>query len=83
MQSFIESFNNLSLEQLIENPTNKKGNILDILATDCPQRISNLVVLSNRQICSSDHFPIEFKISLHALRNKTIKHSIYSFKKAN
>ena len=39
-QLFIDTFNNLSLEQIIENPTHNKGNILDILATDCPNQYS-------------------------------------------
>ena len=82
-QSFIDTFNNLSLEQLIEIPTHIKGNVLDIFATDSPQRISNLTVISDIPICSSDHLPIEFKLTLNALRKKTIKRSIYNFKKAN
>ena len=45
-QSFIDTFNNLSLEQLIEIPTHIKGNVLDIFATDSPQRISNLTVIN-------------------------------------
>ena len=60
-----------------------KGNILDILVTDFPHRISNVAVLSNIQICNSDHFPIEFKVTLNALRKKAIKRSVYNFKKAN
>ena len=68
---------------MIEQPTHIKGNILDILATDSPHRISNLEVLSDRQICYSDHFPILFKISLNALRKKPIKRSVYNFKKAD
>ena len=48
-----------------------------------PKRISNLAVLSDTQICSSDHFPILFKVSLNAIRKKPIKRSIYNFKKAN
>ena len=82
-QLFIDTFNNLSLGQMIEHPTHIKGNILDVLVTDCPQRVSNLEVLTNIQICSSDHFPIEFKVSLNAPRKKPIKRSIYNFKKAN
>ena len=82
-QLFIDTFNNLSLEQLIEHPTHKKGNILDILVTDCPNRVTNLTVVSDRHICSSDHFPLEFKVSLNAPRTKPIKRSIYNFTKAN
>ena len=82
-QLFIDTFNNLSLDQMIDHPTHNKGNVLDILATDSPQRISNLIVISDRTICSSDHFPIEFKLSLNALRKKPIKRSVYNFKKAN
>ena len=82
-QLFLDTFGNLSFEQLINVPTHIKGNILDYLVTDSPDRIKNLVVHNDKSICSSDHYAIEFNLSLDARRKKSAKRSLYNFKRAN
>ena len=82
-QAFINSFNDLSLCQLVSNVTHKGGNILDVLLSNCANTIENLDVLEPHTICKSDHMPITFSIKSRFSRKKTPKRSVYNFKKAN
>ena len=81
--NFINSFNNLSLVQLIRGPTHKSGNTLDILLSNSEPSIENLLVHDPHSICKSDHFPLTFSIKTSFSRKKTPKRSVYNFKKAN
>ena len=82
-QSFIDSFNDLSMSKLISSPTHKSGNILDILLSNYTESIENISILDPHSVCKSDHFPICFKIKNAFSRKKTPKRSVYNFKKAN
>ena len=82
-QLFLNTFGNLSLEQLVEAPTHIKGNILDYLITDSVHLVKKLIVDPCHPICVSDHHVIKFDLSLNVLRQKPVKRTIYNFKKAN
>ena len=82
-QLFLNTFGNLSLEQLVDTPTQSKGNTLDYIITDIAHLIKNVSVDSNKLICGSDHYLIKFNISLNKMKMKPVKRSIYNFKRAN
>ena len=82
-QTFIDTFNDLSLSQLVTIPTHYKGNILDNILTDKPELISGLTVDSSQKPCGSDHYPIFFKLKLNAKRKRPCKRKIYNFKQAD
>ena len=79
---FIQTFNDLNLEQLINQPTHKNGNILDILLTNSPEIISDIEVTEENEICKSDHFGILFFVDIKVSRKKSRKRKIFNFKKA-
>ena len=82
-QSFIDSFNDLSLNQLVDSPTHKSGNKLDILLCNSNELVENLSVLDPHSLCKSDHYPITFTIKKAFSRKRTPKRTVYNFKKAN
>ena len=82
-QLFLDTFSNLSLEQLITMPTHVKGNILDLLLANNPQMVNEISVCSDFLVCKSDHFPILFKIKSKTRMKKAVKRKIYNFKRAD
>ena len=80
---FLDSFFELGLEQLINDPTHVKGRVLDLLLTNNSSLVRNSKVLNNEVICKSDHYPITFSIACKVNRLKPPKRKIYNFKKAN
>ena len=82
-QAFIDTFNDLSLQQLVTEPTHYRGNILDVILADKPEIISGLIVDSKHGICGSDHYAMRFNIRLNTKKKKSTKRKIYSFKRAN
>ena len=82
-QHFLNTFGNLSLEQLVESPTHIKGNILDYIITDVAYLVKNVSVDSNNSICGSDHYLLKFNMMLNTVKKKPAKRSIYNFKRAN
>ncbi len=82
-QSFIDSFSDLSLSQLITSPTHKSGNTLDILLSNSVNTIDNLKICDRHSVCRSDHYPVTFDIKSSFSRKKTPKRKVYNFKKAN
>ncbi len=82
-QLFLDSFSNLGLEQLVNDPTHTKGNILDLLLTDRPQLVSDLNVSDSNLPCKSDHFAVSFIIKSKVDRIRTVKREALNFKKAN
>ena len=82
-QAFVDSFNELGLKQLIENPTHIKDNILDILLTNHETAINNVSILDHDSVCKSDHFPIQFDIRCNVKRKTSTKRKCYNFKRAN
>lgn len=82
-QAFLEMFNDQGLVQTIEEPTHHHGNILDVLLTNSPQTLSNVIVGDENSVCKSDHFPINFSILANVRRKRPVKREIYNFKKAD
>jgi hypothetical protein len=82
-QSFIDSFNSPSLSQLLNRPTHKSGNTLDILLSNSETSVNDVKVLDLHSLCKSDHFPVSFSIKTSFSRKKTPKRSVYNFKKAH
>ena len=82
-QTFIDTFNDLSLKQLVTVPIHNKRNILDDILTDKPDLISDIFVDTLQGPCRLDHLPIFFKLMLNARRKKPCKRTIYNFKQAN
>ena len=81
-QLFLEEFFKLGLIQCINTPTHTKGKILDVLLTNSENLINNIQVLSNCEVCKSDHYAITFDLSLKIKRKKTIKTKRFNFKRA-
>jgi hypothetical protein len=65
------------------SPTRKNGNTLDVLLSYSGTSIDNLQVLDAHSICKSDHFPLTCSIKTSFSRKRTLKRSVYNFKKAN
>ena len=82
-QQFINTFSDLGLTQLINEPTHVQGNILDYVLSSKPVNISNIVVDSNKLICESDHFRISFNIMSKVKRKKLPKREISNLKRAD
>ena len=82
-QLFLEEFFRLGLIQCITAPTHTKGNILDILLTNSESLLNNVQILSNCEICKSDHYDITFDLKLKIARKKSVKTQRFDFKKAN
>ena len=70
-EKFLDTFNDLNFDQLINKPTHYKGNILDVILTNAPQIISDIDVKRRYEICTSDHFGIEFTLDINISRKKT------------
>ena len=81
--NFLEITNQLGLIQCIGEPTHRHGNILDVLLTNSPQSLTNVVVNEENSFCSSDHFPISFSLKANVRRKQSVKRHIYNFKKAD
>ena len=82
-QTFIDTFNDLSLKQLVTVPIHNKRNILDDILTDKPDLISDIFVDTLHGPCGLDHLPIFFKLMSNARRKKPCKRTICNFKQAN
>ena len=71
--NFLEITNQLGLIQCIGEPTHRHGNILDVLLTNSPQSLTNVVVNEENSFCSSDHFPISFSLKANVRRKQSVK----------
>ena len=81
--TFVPTFNDVGLTQLISVPTHNHGNTLDLLLTNTPEMLSNIRVLDQNKIVKSDHNAITFNISVKSKRLKDTKRKIYNYKRAN
>ena len=79
---FVDLFNDLGMQQLVNDPTHDHGRILDLAYESAHSIIKNLKVLNKNEICSSDHFGIAFSLDSRA-RLRGQKRKIPNFKKAN
>ena len=82
-QSFIEMFNDLGFEQMINEPTHIAGNTLDLLLCNQPNIIHDIQILARNSICNSPHYGIKFKVKINCKRLKSRKRRVYNFKKAD
>ena len=48
---------------MINDPTHKNGNILDLLFINVPDLVSDIRVLKKDMACVSDHFGIQFNLN--------------------
>ena len=81
--NFLNLFHDVGLVQLISSPTHYQGNILDLLLTDQPSRLSNIVVHDRNECLKSDHMLISFLMKIKVKRIRKNRRSIYNFSKAN
>lgn len=82
---FCDTIFNCNLTQLINKPTHKQGNILDLVLTTDPDNTCNLVVHDeSTTFSSSDHYTISLSYSIsHNLKPTGPTSTIYNFSKAN
>ena len=57
-----DSFKELGLDQCITEPTHNKGQILDLLLTNSKNIASDIKVISDKDLCKSDHYLITLEI---------------------
>ena len=82
-QQLVNTFSDLGLTQLIDEPTHIHGNILDYVLSSNPSNISNIKVDSNNLVCESDHFQISFDIMSKVKHKKLPKREISNLKRAD
>ena len=63
---FIDLFDEIGMQQMIEVPTHEQGNALDLCFVSNSSFIRNINVLAKNEICSSDHFGITFELTSRA-----------------
>ena len=80
---FADSFQDLGLDQCIAEPTHNKGQILDLLLTNRENIASDIKVISDKDLCKSDHYLITLEIKTNVKHKKVPKRKILNFKKAN
>ena len=68
-KSICDCFFKFNIHQIIREPTHIKGNLLDIVATNNPQLLSNIHIDSTSQ--RSDHYLISFYITNISLATPT------------
>ena len=73
-----------SLTQLIDQPTHIKGNILDLILCNSCDCVTNIILASDNNWISSDHFAVTFHLSqlIHPTPTTTPKY-VFDFPKAN
>ena len=80
---FVNSFEELGLQQCINVPTHCKGKTLDLLLTNSASLVSNVHISESSDICKSDHFPITFDVKANVKFKKAPKRKVYNFKRGN
>ena len=80
-RGFLELFDDLSLTQLIDGPTHEKGNTLDLVLSNVPNLVSELKILDQNVVCSSDHSGISFNLGA-VKRKKSPKREVPNYAKA-
>ena len=79
---FIDLFDELGMLQMIEVPNHEQGNALDLCFVSNSSFIRNINVLTENEICFSDHFGITFELTSRA-KIKSSKRIVFDFKRAN
>ena len=80
---FLNLFNDLGLTQLVQTPTHKHNNILDIFLTDSPDMVEDVNIHEPGSYIHSNHSPITFDIKAFLKIFKPKKRTIYNYKNAN
>ena len=70
---FADSFQELGLDQCITEPTHDKGRILDLLLTNSKNIASDIKVISDKDLCKSDHYLITLEIKTNVKHKKVPK----------
>ena len=81
--SYVNLFADIGVSQLILEPTHRCGNTLDLLLSDTPDIVHDIIVHHPGSFINSDHSPLTFGIRTFIKRKKASKRSIYNYKKAN
>jgi hypothetical protein len=68
-RNFLDTVIDKAMFQLVEFPTHKQGNILDLVLTDCPDRIVNIENIGN--LGNSDHCIISIDIQCDSLQQES------------
>ena len=66
-KNFLDTVIDKALFQLVTFPTHNKGNILDLILTDCPDRMVNIENIGN--LSNSDHCIISLDIQCDSINN--------------
>ena len=69
-RNLCNTLHHLNYLQLVNAPTHQAGNILDLILTNAPHRISNIVVGTDSTL-NSDHFLVTADILSHSNTNST------------
>ena len=80
--SYVNLFADLGVLQQILEPTHRCGNTLDLLLSDTPDIVHDIMVHHPGSFINSDHSPLTFGIRTFIKRKKASKRSIYYYKKA-
>ena len=69
--------------QLIDVPTHKAGNVLDLFFTNIPDVCQNVKVLDQNEACLSDHFGITFQVRFGVHCKRMPKRRGFDYSRAN
>ena len=81
-ESFINLFSSLGLKSLVNVPTHRDGNILDLLLTNIDDAYSN-VLLEENCLVKSDHLTLKCEIKFKKSRPKYKNCKKFSYRKAD
>jgi hypothetical protein len=70
-REFMETVAEVGMEQLIHFPTHTKGNILDLVVTNCPERIVNVSDMG--RLGKSDHSMILIEVEMTPEKKRTVQ----------
>ena len=62
-QLFCDFVFNNNFCQLIDKPTHVKGNVLDLILTNCPHHVQEISISSQDNYMQSDHSSITFQLT--------------------
>lgn len=65
--NFVDAVVTGGFQQLVQVPTHRQGNILDIVLTNVPNQVCNIVV--NNEELISDHYMVEASIDTVFVKN--------------
>ncbi|KAI8496798.1 hypothetical protein Bbelb_254530 [Branchiostoma belcheri] len=73
--------NNNFLHQHNQIPSNKNNNLLDLIFSNCPESLSNIVELPAD--FNTNHTTLEFSVKYNTLPKSGIPRKVYDFKRAD